>query len=266
MANKMPASDIEESSALPRKRARRSSPLGVSHSPSPQPAIAPSKGRHRQFNYIRGLSNRERVDLVLARLDDEHRWTIKDLIYYMVTEESEKKYGKSTKKRARDISTAIFDDKAVINALSRASNHLRDHQILDMAKVFQTELRALCAEPGLGEFKAEIEPHNLNISGLASRAKELAPGLWHFMQDVIRSSSADDDKGEKGIDSDLFMICMMLAHLKAPWKNGSFHTILGIHLHSMGVKRRVIDLLASLGVTVTYPTILTHSNTTDDAS
>jgi hypothetical protein len=59
---------------------------------------------------------------------------------------------------------------------------------------------------------------------------------------------------------------MMLAHLKAPWKNGSFHTILGIHLHSMGVKRRVIDLLASLGVTVTYPTILSHSNTTDDAS
>jgi hypothetical protein len=44
---------------------------------------------------------------VLSRLDGEHRWTIKDLIHYAVTEESEKKYGKSTKKRARDISTMI---------------------------------------------------------------------------------------------------------------------------------------------------------------
>ena len=29
-------------------------------------------------------------------------------------------------------------------------------------------------------------------------------------------------------------------------------SILGIHLHSMGVKRRIIDLLASLGVTISY--------------
>ena len=130
-----------------------------------------------------------------------------------------------------------------------------------VANMFQTELRALGVELGLGEFKADIEPHSLNISGLASRAKELAPGLWHFMQDVIRSSSADDSNVKKGIDSHLFMICMILAHLKAPSKNGSFHTMLGIHLHSMGVKRRAIDLLASLGITVTYPTIIRHSNT-----
>lgn len=87
---------------------------------------------------------------MLSRLDGEHRWTIKDLIHYSVTEESEKKYGKSTnvKKRARDISTTIFDDKEVIDALSRASNNLRDHQILNMAKVEFSELRA---EPGLGK-------------------------------------------------------------------------------------------------------------------
>ena len=52
----------------------------------------------------------------------------------------------------------------------------------------------------------------------------------------------------------------MLAHLKAPRKNGSFHTILGVHLHSMGVKRRAINLLASLGVTISYASTLTYSN------
>jgi hypothetical protein len=178
----------------------------------------------------------------------------------MFTEEAEKKYGKSTKKRARDLSTAIFEDEDVINALSRASNHLQDHQILNMAKVFQTELRALHAEPSLGEYDVDIDAHNLDMSGLAGRAKELVPGLWHLMQGVIKSSSGDDDGGKGGIDSKLLMICMMLAHLRAPRKNGCFHSLLGIHLHSMGVKRRVIDLLASLGVTISYSTVLTYCN------
>ena len=190
MASEIPFLDTNYSPTLQRKRAQ-SSPRVYSRS---QPEIDPSKKKRHEFDYIRGLSNGERVDLVLSRLDGEHRWTIKDLIHYAVTEESEKKYGKSTKKRARDISTAIFDDKEVIDALSRASNNLRDHQILNMAKVFQTEFSELRAEPGLGEFNAEIEPQNLNISGLARRSKELAPGLWQFLQDVTKSSSANDDQ------------------------------------------------------------------------
>src|SRR6266481_8739051 len=118
MASKMPSLHTNFSPTLQRKRAR-SSPR-VSRSLSPQPEINPSKKKHHEFNYIGGLSNRERVDRVLSMLDREHR-SIKDLIHYAVTEESEKKYGKSTKKRARDISTAVFDDKEVIHALSRAS-------------------------------------------------------------------------------------------------------------------------------------------------
>jgi hypothetical protein len=250
----MPPSNIEKSSTGPSKRARSSSPNRLSRSPSPQPDIAAPKRIRYQFDYIGGLSGRERVDLVLARLAAEHRWTIKDLIYHMVTEEPQKKYGASTKKRARDISMAIFDEPEVIDVLSRASDHLRDHQSLKMAKVFQKELHTLRLETGLGEFNAEIDPQDLNISGLADRAKELAPGLWRFMQDVIEPPSAGNH-----VNGDLFMICMIFAP-KAPSKHNSFHMLLGIHLHSMGVKRRTINLLAGLGITVSYQTIITYTN------
>ena len=76
MASEMPSLDTNYSPTIQRKRAR-SSPTRVSRS---QPEIDPSKKKRHEFNYIRGLSNRERVDLVLSRLDGEHRWTIKDLI------------------------------------------------------------------------------------------------------------------------------------------------------------------------------------------
>src|SRR4030088_285447 len=155
MTNRMPPSNIQESSALPRKRARRSSPPRVSRSPSPEPDIATLDQPRHGFPYLAGMSNRQRVDIVLSRMYGEHRWTIKDLIYHMVMEEAEKSYTASTKKRARDISKAIFDVPEVVNALRDASDHLRDHQILDMANIFEKELRAFTGEPGLGEFNAE---------------------------------------------------------------------------------------------------------------
>jgi hypothetical protein len=73
------------------------------------------------------------------------------------------------------------------------------------------------------------------------------------MQDVIESPSA-------GVNGDLFLICMMLAHAKAPRKHNSFHMLLGIHLHSMGVKRRTINLLAGFGITVSYQTIIAYTD------
>jgi hypothetical protein len=53
---------------------------------------------------------------------------------------------------------------------------------------------------------------------------------------------------------------MMVARLNAPRKNNAFHILLGIHLHSMGAKRAVIDLLAGLGITVSYQRIIAYSN------
>jgi hypothetical protein len=77
MASEMPSLDTNYSPTLQRKRAR-SSPTRVSRSQRSE--IDPSKKNRHEFDYIRGLSNREWVDLVLSRLDGEHRWTIKDLI------------------------------------------------------------------------------------------------------------------------------------------------------------------------------------------
>src|SRR3981189_3029382 len=130
MRNSMPTSNNEKSSTGPNKRARRSSPVRLSRPPSPEPNSNVNIPQ-QQFNYLSGLSNRQRVDVVLSRLYGEHRWTIKDLIYHMVMEEQERNYPASTKKRARDISKAIFDEPEVVDALSRASHHLRDHQILN---------------------------------------------------------------------------------------------------------------------------------------
>lgn len=260
MLNRMPPSNIENSITVSRKRPRESPPPRSSRSPSPQPDIGAPNKRHEQFDYVGGLTVRERVDRVLSQLYGEHRWTIKDLIYYMATEESPKKYAMTAKKRAKDISKAIFDKPEVVDALSQASTHLRDHYIANLAKSFEKELWALRSQPGFGEFNAEIDPRDLITPGLVDRSKELAPGLWHFLQNIIKSQSAGNPEQTKSANSDLFMICMMLAFSNAPRKNNAFPMLLGMHLHSMGVKRRTINLLAGLGITVNYRTVINHTN------
>jgi len=41
-----------------------------------QHAVDPKK----PTQYVRGLSKRERVDMVLYELNEKHRWSIKDLV------------------------------------------------------------------------------------------------------------------------------------------------------------------------------------------
>jgi len=41
----------------------------------------------KSTQYIKALSTRERVDMVLYELNEKHRWSIKDLVHNMVTAE-----------------------------------------------------------------------------------------------------------------------------------------------------------------------------------
>ena len=72
----MPVLTSNNSSPGLKKRARR----------SPTRTLFASQGRNPEYRYIKGLNHRERVDKILSDLQQEHRWTIKELLYYMVTE------------------------------------------------------------------------------------------------------------------------------------------------------------------------------------
>ena len=50
----------------------------------------------------------------------------------------------------------------------------------------------------------------------------------------------------------MLMICSILAQARAPNTCTNLPMLLGLHLHSMGVKRRSLNLLAGLGITSTY--------------
>lgn len=194
-------------------------------------------------------------------MHEEHRWTIKDLIRHMVTEAPEKKYAVSAQQRAKNLSAAIFQQPVVIEALSLATTHIQDLQTSNVANVLQKELYQLQKQvPEFSRFSIEGDPKDLDFPNLVERVKEIAPGLWLFLKSIVGLLPTGDRESARNCDGAFLMICATLAHNNAPIKSSAFHTLLGIHLHSMGVKRRTINLLAGLGITVNYRTVINKQN------
>jgi len=191
--------------------------------------------------------------MILKDLDGKHRWSIKDLIYHLVTAKPIKKYGMKCSARAKTLSEAIYQQKEVVEQLARASKDVRFAENADLIKRLQAELHAAGKpEIGLGSFESEKDIDELDISALAERVQKAAPELWGLLASLMEPKHPSKRDTVAKYKGSLVMICSILAHARAPRTCDNLPMLLGLHLHSMGVKRRTIDVLSGLGVTSSY--------------
>jgi hypothetical protein len=192
--------------------------------------------------------------MVLYELNEKHRWSIKDLVYYLVTEEPTKKYGMSCLARAKALSDGIYQQEEVVEKLSHASQDIRNVGSSALVDRIRAELRSVTqAEVGLGEFDPETDITNLDIPALAKRLQAAAPELWQLLGALMEPQKASSRRNTFAqYEGHMVMICSILAHARAPRLSNNLSTLLGLHLHSMGVKRRTINVLAGLGITSSY--------------
>ena len=191
--------------------------------------------------------------MVLYELNEKHRWSIKDLVYHLVTAEPTKKYGMTCSARAKTLSDAIYQREEVVERLARVSKDIRTVGDTALAARIRTELRAV-GRPGvgLGTFDPEAEIATLDLSALAKRVQNAAPELWKLLVALMEPQQPSSRDTATEYQGSMVMICSMLAHARAPNTCTNLPMLLGLHLHSMGVKRRSLNLLAGLGVTSTY--------------
>lgn len=191
--------------------------------------------------------------MVLCDLFEKHRWSIKDFVYHLVTEEPTKKYGMTGSARAKALSDAIYQRKEVVERLACVSEDIRTMGNTALATRIRTELRAV-GEPdvGLGKFDAEKDITTLGLPTLSKRVQNAAPELWKLLVALMEPQQASSRDTSTAYRGSILMICSILAHARAPYTCTNFPMLLGLHLHSMGVKRRSLNLLAGLGVTSTY--------------
>ena len=226
---------------------------------SPQDEISANESRpdsqpKASSEYVKGLDSRERVDMVLGDIYKKHRWTIKDLLFHMVTAEPTKKWAKSTLARSVTLSDAIYKQPDVTAKLSRASSNIHTFGNTALANRIRAELSSLSKpEAGLGSFDPEMDIADLDISSLIERLRETAPELWQLLCATMKPqdprSPRDPAVANRG---EILMISSILAHARTPIISNNLQSLIGIHLHSLGLQRRSLSVLAGFGITTSY--------------
>ena len=195
--------------------------------------------------------------MVLYELNEKHRWSIKDLVYYMVTAKPVKKYGMTCLARAKTLSDGIYQREEVVEQLARASSDIRTVGNAALADRIRGELRSVSKPSvGLGGFDSEADITKLDIPALAERVEKAAPELWQLLRAFMEPQDARSHRDTViEYQGSMVMICSILAHARAPKTSNNLPMLLGLYLHSMGVKRRAISVLAGLGITSSYRTV-----------
>jgi hypothetical protein len=237
---------------MSRKRACQSPPPATRTRTVPQDL--PSN-----YKYIPGLSDRQRVDMIFQQLHEQHRWGLKSFLYHLVTAQPEEKHAWSTEYRARKLFEAIYEQEEVMAELHKVPENAESLRHSNLVKLIRKELAQFDKpEVGLGQFITDETVDQLHIPEMALRVRSTAPNLWALLVCIMtqqRPSARDTSQEYQG---SIFMICMMLASAFAPRTCNKFLVLLGLHLHSMGVKRRTINLLHGLGVTPHYTTVMSR--------
>jgi hypothetical protein len=210
--------------------------------------------------YIPGLSERQRVDMVLKQMHEQHRWTLKSFIYHLVTAQPEEKNAWSAAYRTRKLSEAIYEQNEVVTELRKISESAGTAESVRTSQLV-AHIRAELSQfgnpaVGLGQFDAEESVDQLDIPGMASRVRVAAPRLWALLVSIMTPQQPSARDTSQDYQGSIFMICVIVASAFAPRTSNKFPVLLGLHLHSMGVKRRTLNLLYGLGIISNYMTIM----------
>lgn len=212
-----------------------------------------------EFNpsaYIGYLSNYERLDMVLKYMWNKHRWTINHFLHHMVTADPEKEYDRTIKTRVKKLSGAITQEQ-VVKQLMRYSDGLREIGASGLMERLRVEMDRLgSSDFGLGDFDPEMSVDKLDIPHIYSRIQETAPELCRLLLALLEPKHHSQRDWIKDSQGPITIITASIAYAYAPKKCDRFPLLLGVHLHSMGVKRRTLSVLAGLGLIPSYHTIM----------
>ncbi|KAJ5146618.1 uncharacterized protein N7515_001182 [Penicillium bovifimosum] len=211
--------------------------------PSP-PASRSQTAPHdlpNEYTYVTGLSDRERVDMVLQQMHGQHRWSLKTFICKLVTAQPEKheKRARSTDYRAQKLFEAICEQDEVLDELRKISETVQSSGQSELVKIIRNELAQFDESGvGLGRFITDETVDQLLVPQLTSRGQSTAPHLWDLLVHIMMQQHPSARDTSQKYQGSIFMICMMLASAFAPQTCDKFLVMLGIHLPEFSHRSR----------------------------
>ena len=182
---------------------------------------------------------------------DQYKWTVKDLVRSLVCDAAESGNGTSKEERAKRLIDAIWGQSEVLKELER-------NALLPGVRTYERELKALESTSFFGTWKHDDEFKRLDLPSCFTEIRRLAPRLLELLELLTAPLRERDDtpnRQSEPLEGRYILILSIVSFTRRRNTCNNLPRMIGLYLQSMGVKRRVLQVLAGLGVCEGYHAI-----------
>ena len=206
-------------------------------------------------------SDAEKVDMVCNYMRQELRWSISDFDKALAFST-----GPANTRRKAAFAAAAYKDSEVVKSYFDNAGQLRDgcrQSIIETLDLGNNELRKEVENLGgvapFNKYDPTLNSREidaLNIDQTLHSIQTKAPLLLRLIRDIMAPEFRHTYQRQKEPVARIVTIISILCFSQNQNTSTGFQTVLGLYLHSTGVKRQQIDVLSRLGLIVSYHTII----------
>lgn len=206
--------------------------------------------RPAQTSYRKAMTVRQKVDRILAVLQQEYRMSGAGFIRSFVTAEAERGGQHSAQTRADQTIEALFggEDEQTARFIERASRSVAAPSLTPLfvaqMRREQVQLRDEVDILGSWDGLMPLEGMDWMIAARACEAK--APVLWKTLASLARNQHTRD---EVGVDHSMQILMVVgILNVCSSLHSNAMQRVLGLYVKGDNGKRRMISVLHKLGI------------------
>ncbi|KAH8656431.1 hypothetical protein BGZ61DRAFT_306759, partial [Ilyonectria robusta] len=206
-------------------------------------------------------SESEKLDMVCNFMRKELRWGVTDFVKALASAE-----GPNNTRRRTAFVTAVYKDPEVLKSYFGDADQLGGDgrlSVIETLDLGNNELRKEVERLGtMAPFnKFDPTPKDeefdaLDMDQTLNTMQSEAPLLLQLIRDIMAPESRRKYQRQKEPVARIVAIISILCFSQRQHTCTGFQKALGLYLHSKGVKRQQLELLARLGLVVSYDTVV----------
>jgi len=176
----------------------------------------------------------------------------------MVFDDPERLYDPTAHARSGKLIEAIWGETDILQKLQEHPSFQKMSEQAPPLNIYCGELTALEVTPSFGPYNQLLEFDSLNLSHIHQDIKRLAPRLLSLLQSLtapIRQRTDQADHQSESLEGHFVILFSILCFTWCRNTCSKLPKLFGLYFQSMGVKRRVLQVLAGMGICETYHTI-----------
>lgn len=246
-----------------RPAALRQPPPSVSSSSERSYTTSPGSSPSRRAGHARKrrrLSDYDKLSTVLSHLQ-RYRWSIRDLLAAMMQYRHKHRIRRMQQQFLEYAYVELMRDKNFEEYVGseRKQAILRSQGWKWVKDSLSAELLSLIDRDLFGSFEPPTEENefgNLDFLEAAnSNLSSLAPAWFSILEPPTLRSSLPSSSTQPTNNKYIFMILSVLCHQLKPKVSNTFQNIMGLYVYQGGARRRVLETLSRLGLTMSYRTL-----------